>query len=255
MNSEPMGKPACSAGGKCSAGFGRTIRKPARLAAVREWLPAMVPLVACVLLLGGCVHSTKARFTRHYGLGPAPTAPHRGSLASGAKGKILEVAQISVPEWLSGNAMYYRLDYRNDDRLAAYAQSDWIAPPASLLQPILRQSLAGRGWRAVVGPRNPANADASLQLRLDDFSQAFAQPGASKGVLDATATLIDSHDDHVIAQKRFHVEVPAATADAQGGARALAEASRRFAAQLQQWVQAAAGSKRESVPEPATSAR
>lgn len=200
----------------------------------------MVLLVACMLLVGGCVHSTKAQFTRHYALGAAASAPAGGPNATGRNGKILEVAQISVPEWLSGNAMYYRLDYRNDDRLAAYAQSDWIAPPASLLESILRHALAGGGWRAVVGPRNPAAADASLQLRLDDFSQAFAQPGDSKGVLDATATLIDSHSDGVIAQKHFHIEVAAATPDAQGGAKALADASRKFAAQLQGWVQAAA---------------
>lgn len=200
----------------------------------------MMLLVACVLLLGGCMHSTKAQFTGHYGLGTSAAAPAGGTNASGGSGKILEVAQISVPEWLSGNAMYYRLDYRNDDRLAAYGQSDWIAPPASLLEPVLQYALAAGGWRAVVGPRNPANADASLHLRLDDFSQAFAQPGSSKGILDATATLIDNHSDRVIAQKHFHVEVAAATPDARGGAKALAEASRKFAAQLQGWVQAAA---------------
>jgi cholesterol transport system auxiliary component len=200
----------------------------------------MVLLAACALILGGCVHSTKVQFTRHYALGATSAASAGEANATGANGKILEVAQISVPEWLSGTAMYYRLDYRNDNQLAAYAQSDWIAPPAAMLEPILRHRLAGGGWRAVIGPRDPATADASLQLRLDDFSQAFAQPGESKGVLDATATLIDSHDDSVIAQKHFHVEVAAATADAQGGAKALAEASRRFAAQLQGWAQAAA---------------
>jgi cholesterol transport system auxiliary component len=203
--------------------------------------PATVLLVACLLFLGGCVHSTKAQFTGHYGLGTTASVPTTDSGAANANGKILQVSQISVPDWLSGNAMFYRLDYRNDDRLAAYAQSDWISPPASLLEPILRRALAGGDWRAVIGPRNPATADASLQLRLDDFSQAFAEPGQSKGVLDATATLIDNHDDKVIAQKHFHIEVPAATPDAQGGAKALAEASRKFAAQLQEWTQAAAG--------------
>jgi ABC-type uncharacterized transport system auxiliary subunit len=159
----------------------------------------MVLLAACALILGGCVHSTKVQFTRHYALGAASAASAGETNATGANGRILEVAQISVPEWLSGTAMYYRLDYRNDNQLAAYAQSDWIAPPAAMLEPILRHRLAGGGWRAVIGPRDPATADASLQLRLDDFSQAFAVPGDSKGVLDATATLIDSHNDRVIA--------------------------------------------------------
>ena len=206
--------------------------------------PALVLLAACLLFLGGCMQSTKAQFTRHYGLGIPASLPASDSGAANPKGKILHVSQVSVPDWLSGNAMYYRLDYRNDDRLAAYAQSDWIAPPASLLEPILRHALASGGWRAVVGPRNPATADASLQLRLDDFSQAFAQPGESKGVLDATATLIDNHNDSVIAQKHFHIEVAAATSDAQGGAKALAVASRRFASQLRRWAQASAADAR-----------
>lgn len=198
----------------------------------------MALLAACLLILGGCVHSTKAQFTRHFALGTPASIGANDSVTTNPNGKILEVTQISVPEWLSGTAMYYRLDYRNDNQLAAYAQSDWIAPPAAMLEPILRRSLAG-GWRAVIGPRNPATADASLQIRLDDFSQAFAQPGDSKGVLDATATLIDSHNDSVIAQKHFHVEVAAAAADAQGGAKALADASRRFAARLQDWLRSA----------------
>lgn len=206
--------------------------------------PALVLLAACALLLGGCVHSTKAQFTRHYALGASAAPPANETSAAGVNGKILEVAQISVPDWLSGNAMYYRLDYQNDDRLAAYGQSDWIAPPASLLEPILRRVLAAGGWRAVVGPRNPATADVSLQLRLDDFSQAFAQPGDSKGVLDATATLIDSHKESVVAQKHFHIEVAAVTPDAQGGAKALSEASRRFASQLQRWAQSSVAEAR-----------
>lgn len=210
----------------------------------RKRFPAMVLWAACALLLGGCVHSTRAQFTGHYGLGTPASAPANASGAASSNGKILRVARISVPDWLSGNAMFYRLDYRNDDRLAAYGQSDWIGPPASLLEPVLRRALADGGWRAVVGPRNPATADASLQLRLDDFSQAFAQPGESRGILDATATLIDNHDNSVIAQKHFHIEVPATTPDAQGGAKALAEASREFATQLQDWAQAAVAESR-----------
>ena len=245
MNRQSMHNPTCSevqalpadreCGGRCPPCVNR-----ASHAAIRRVFPAMV-LAAWLLLLGGCVHSTKAQFTRHYGLGTPASAPANDSGTASANGKILQVSQVTVPDWLSGNAMYYRLDYQNDDRLAAYGQSDWIAPPASLLEPILRRALADGGWRAVVGPRNPATADASLQLRLDDFSQAFAQPGESKGVLDATATLIDSHDDSVIAQKHFHIEVAAATPDAQGGAKALAEASHEFATQLQAWAQAAGG--------------
>lgn len=195
-------------------------------------------LYACVVMLAGCMHATKANFPRHYTLGAAaPTASVAGSHADRG---ILQIARIVVPEWLAGTAMYYRLDYRGDNRLSAYANSDWIAPPATLLEPLLQRAIvAGGGWRAVIGPRNPASADASLQIRLDDFSQAFSQPGQSHVAIDATATLIDNHDDGVIAQKHFRIEMATPGANAEGGAKALGEAAGQFAAQVQQWLEMA----------------
>ncbi|HET6905788.1 MAG TPA: ABC-type transport auxiliary lipoprotein family protein [Rhodanobacteraceae bacterium] len=187
------------------------------------------------------MHTTRANFLRHYTLNAAASAPGTAREAPGTHGEILQLAQIVVPEWLDGTAMYYRLDYEAGGRLAAYANSDWVASPATLLEPLLQKAiLAAGGWRAVIGPRSPANPDVILQIRLDDFSQSFSQPHASTGVLDATATLISNRDEHVIAQRHFHVEVRAPTPDAQGGATALNEASAQFAGELRQWVDSAA---------------
>src|SRR5690242_20601885 len=128
-------------------------------------------------LLTGCVHTTKANFLHHYTLSAAASSREQAPGLANRNGRTLQVAQIVVPDWLDGAAMYYRLDYERDGRLASYANSDWIAPPASLLQPLLQNAiLAGGGWRAVTGPRSPASADVTLQIRLDDFSQAFSQP-------------------------------------------------------------------------------
>jgi cholesterol transport system auxiliary component len=201
---------------------------------------ACAVLCAAMLALGGCMQATQAIVMRHYDLG-AMSAGSGENQATPRRAKILQVARISVPEWLAGTDMYYRLDYRDDRRLAAYAHSDWIAPPAALLETIVRRALAADGgWRAVTGPRDPANADATLHLRLDDFSQAFPQPEHSFGVIDVTATLIDNHTGRVVAQRHFHVKAAAPTPDAQGGVEALADASRRLAAQLQDWLQTAA---------------
>ncbi len=198
----------------------------------RSWFA----LGACLLVVTGCVHSTKARFVQHYTL-DAP-APREAQVPADAR--ILQIARIGVPEWLEGTAMYYRLDYRVGGRMATYADSDWIAPLATLLEPLLEKALvAGGGWRAVIGPGSLAGADVSLQIRLDDFAQVFSQPQQSSGVLDATATLISNHDERVIAQRHFHVEVSAPTPDAQGGVRAMNEASAQFAGQLQRWSQRA----------------
>jgi cholesterol transport system auxiliary component len=193
------------------------------------------------MFLTGCVHTTKANFLHHYTLSAANSSSNAENGTPDPNGRTLQVAQIVVPEWLDGAAMYYRLDYQDDGRLASYANSDWIAPPATLLQPLLQQAiLSGGGWRAVTGQRSPASADVTLQIRLDDFSQAFSQPQASTGVLDATATLIANRDQHVIAQRHFHVATPAPTPDAQGGAKALGDASAKFADELRRWITSAA---------------
>lgn len=194
-------------------------------------------LLSISLLLGGCVHGARSVVFRHYDLGTTVAATADDGHAASRTDKVLQIAALATPPWLAGTAMHYRLDYRNDQRLAAYAQSDWIAPPATLLESILRGAIAAGGdWRAVIGPRDPAQADSSLHIRLDDFSQVFSQPDDSVGVIDITATLIDNHDDHVIAQRHFHVEVAAPTPDASGGVKALGEAGRELAAQLQHWL-------------------
>lgn len=196
------------------------------------------------------MHTTRAHFVGHYTLSAAAPSPAASSRASRTDRGVLQITSMTVPDWLDGTAMYYRLDYRADDRLAAFANSDWIAPPATLLEPLLQKAiLAGGGWRAVIGPRNPATAGVALQIRLDDFSQAFSQPNDSAGVLDATATLISNRDERVIGQRHFHVEVAAPTPDAQGGAKALAKASAEFSNGLRRWIDSTTFSANASEPQ------
>lgn len=199
---------------------------------------ATVLLCTSALLLGGCVHASKGLQVRHYGLGriASASAPARPA-TSPRHGRVLQIRRIHAPPWLTGTAMYYRLRYRGDDALAAYAQSDWIAPPASLLEPLIQVTIsAGRQWRAVLGPGDAGASDASLHIRLDEFSQVFAHPEDSAGVIDATVTLVDSHGGNVLAQRHFHVTVAAPVATASGGAKALARASRELATRIRRWL-------------------
>lgn len=192
------------------------------------------------LLLGLCVAASGCALTAR------PTAPQQYTLAAvapaaaqapRADAATLKVARIGVPAWLAGTGMYYRLRYRGDAALAAYTQSDWAAPPGGLLQQVVQRALARTGdWRVVVGPATPAHAAFSLYIHLDDFSQVFSAPGQSAGVLDATATLLAHADGAALAQRHFHVTVPAATANAAGGVAALSAASHSFAAQLAAWL-------------------
>lgn len=192
-----------------------------------------ITLASCLLLLGGCGAASKQNVVpRHYTLGalaPATTTSRQ------AKPAILRVARIEMPAWLQGTGLYYRLAYRSGNVIAAYADSDWAAPPAAMLEQRLRAALADGAWRAVVGPASNAQADFTLHVSIDDFSQVFTSPGTSFGVLDATVTL-DGATDALVAQRHFHFRVPAPTADAAGGVQALDAASRAFAQQLRDWL-------------------
>lgn len=193
-------------------------------------------LALCLMTLGGCGAASRQNVVpRHYTLGGASPAASQPS--SNPRGAILRIARIDMPAWLQGTRLHYRLAYRNDDVIAAYANSDWAAPPAGMLEQRLRNALAAGGWRAVVGPASTAQADFTLQVRVDDFSQLFTSPGESFGVLDATVTLV-AVNDAVVAQRRFRFRVAAPSPDAAGGVKALGAASRDFARQLRDWLAA-----------------
>ena len=207
----------------------------------RNWFA----LGACLLMLAGCAQlSSRQTFPKHYTLVDSPASMQQ---TSGTTSRVtLQVARITVAPWLQGTALYYRLDYRHDDRIATYAQSDWVSPPANLLETMIQNALASGGhWHIVTGPTGPARTAFALHVQLNDFSQAFASPGQSHGVLDATATLVDNRNGNAIAQKSFHVEAAAPSADAQGGVKALNHAALQFTAELERWLRAvpAAGSE------------
>lgn len=191
-------------------------------------------LALCMIALGGCATASRQNVVpRHYTLGGS--APVTSQPSRHPAGATLRVARIEMPAWLQGSGLYYRLAYRNDNVIAAYANSDWAAPPAGMLEQRLRSALADGGWRAVVGPASTAPADFALHVSVDDFSQVFASPGESFGVLDATVTL-DGANDTLVAQRHFHFRVAAPTADAAGGVKALDAASRDFARRLRDWL-------------------
>lgn len=194
-------------------------------------LPAI--LVSCVLALGGCAMASRQNvIPHHYTLGGSQAAAAQAPSATG--GATLRIARIEMPAWQQGNGLYYRLAYRNGEAIAAYADSDWAAPPADMLERRLHNALAG-GWGAVVGRDSGARADFTLDLRVDDFSQVFTTPTQSFGVLDATATLVAASGG-VVAQRHFHFRVAAPGADAAGGVRALDAASRELAQRLRGWL-------------------
>lgn len=154
-----------------------------------------------------------------FDLGPLPPAP------APATGPAL--VQVTAPPWLDGQAMLYRLAYRDAARLSSYRDSRWAAPPAALLQERLRQRLA----QAAEAP-----GAARLRLEVEKFCQRFDAPGSSHAVVRMRAALLEAGTGRVLHQRTFTEEVPAATADASGGAHALAKASDAALAAVIAWA-------------------
>jgi cholesterol transport system auxiliary component len=147
------------------------------------------------------------------------------------------VTEVSAPAWLDNPAIVYRLAYADASRAQAYAQSQWVAPPASLLSQRLRERLflVLHSGVAQVGGIQPASA-CLLQVELDEFSQVFDTPQTSHALLRARATLTDSNRNELVAQRVFEVEQPAPSPDASGGAHGLRDAVDQFITELLQWM-------------------
>ncbi len=155
-----------------------------------------------------------------FGPGPAAEAPAGGLPAS---------LQVSAPAWLDGTAMLYRLAYGDGARLSSYRNSRWAAAPGALLRERLKQQLA----RA---PGTPGTG--LLRVEVEEFCQVFDTPAHSRGVVRLRAALLEPGSGRVLRQAAFAADLPAATADAAGGAHALMQASDQVLARMLVWAAA-----------------
>lgn len=157
----------------------------------------------------------------------------------------LEVSAPRASTALAGQAVLYRLAYADAQALKAYTLARWSMPPAQLIDLRLRGHLGLR--RAVVGTgellqTTPQSTEAppplNLRLELEEFSQVFDTPEQSSGLLRLRATLTrrGARGDSLLAQRSFVVQQPATSADAAGGARALAAAADQAIVEIEQWV-------------------
>ena len=185
---------------------------------------AMIVLAAGVL--SGCSLGTPAAVANiRYDLGPVTPAASPGPLPP------FKVLDVGAPQTLDSDGLIYRLSYSDSQRTATYANSHWTMPPAQLLTQRLRAALSSHG--TVLTGADGVHAPV-LKIDLEQFEQVFDGESESHGALTARATLM--LDGKVLGQQTFEARAPASTADAAGGARALAAASDDFVSQLVVWL-------------------
>ncbi|HET7764010.1 MAG TPA: ABC-type transport auxiliary lipoprotein family protein [Burkholderiales bacterium] len=191
---------------------------------------AGIAAAALGLACAGCGISPISTSTEvtQYDFGPAPArkpAPLRQALL---------IYDVSAPGWLDSPSIYYRLAYQDAARPLAYADSRWVGPPAELIGSRVRGRLAASGKGGIVHPADGARASYALRVELDEFAQVFDAPKQSRAVVRLRASVLGR--SALLAQKSFSVERPASTADAEGGVRALIEASDAAVDQLVDWT-------------------
>ena len=139
--------------------------------------------------------------------------------------------EVKSPPWFDSLYIDYRLAYDDPLKQREYSGSRWAGTPSVLLAQRLGQQLGVQGASA-----NTA-ADCLLRVELQTFSQVFDSPRASRGVLQASVSVID-RKRQLVAERQVTIEKPAATADAHGGVSALVAASAEFGQQLESWLAA-----------------
>ena len=155
---------------------------------------------------------------------------------------LLDVGGAAAAE--GSSALLYRLAYANAQQLRPYSQARWSQPPAALLQQALRERLGRERIvlfvnQAAVQQPDQGRLPSVLRVQLEEFSQVFSSAQDSAGVVRLRAVLADAGmtGETLVAQRLFTAQRPASSADAAGGARALAEASAQLADELAAWVQ------------------
>lgn len=137
-------------------------------------------------LLAGCA-TLQPTTVRTYDFGSSMAAAHSPVRLAAP----ISIPQVSAPGWLRGPALVYRLGYLVPPRPQIYALSRWVAPPAELITLRLRERVAAvNAGFTVSGLDGDANGYL-LEVTLEQFSQVFESPMASRCTVQLRATLAE----------------------------------------------------------------
>ena len=200
-----------------------------------------VMLGAC-LWLAGCATPDKPVRSTLYDFGPGVTTMQPATVAAQALPPIV-LGDVEASGALDGSFVLYRLGYADVHQLRPYAQARWSAPPPQLIRQRLREQLAQSRPVLDMGEssglaRSGGALPRVLRLELEEFSHFFESQAQSWGLLRLRATLMESTPagEKLVAQRTMVFRMPAPSADASGGVRALAAATDAAAAEIGQWL-------------------
>lgn len=195
----------------------------------------MKKITRCLLILLGCALAagcaTRSEPSALYDFGPLRADYANSSKAGGLPP--LSVAEINTPAWLDSQLMFFRLGYANQQQTRPYANSRWSMPPTQLFGQRLKARIAQAGG-VVLSATDGAAGLPLLRLDVDDMMQNFDSASHSTVQLSLRATVLSGRN--LIAQKTFSRQAVAPSADAAGGAAALAAASDALIDDMLLWL-------------------
>ena len=191
---------------------------------------ALATALGAAALLAGCSSTSKnpGNSTYDFGQAPAPAAAQ----AAPPMG-VLVVTDVTGVAALDSERMFYRLAYSDPLRARSYANSRWASTPLSMVTQRIKLRLSQSGIK-VLATTDAAAGMPILRMEIDDFTHTFDSATQSYGQLVLRASLFHGHK--LIDQRVFNQKTSAATLDAAGGARALAESTDAAAAGMLAWL-------------------
>lgn len=128
--------------------------------------------------------------------------------------------EVRAPLWFDSLGIAYRLNYAEPGRIREYARARWVGPPAQLIQ----TRLAGELDLVMAGQ---ARARCVIRVEIDEFSQVFDAPSASRGMIRGRVLWLD-RGRAPRAEQPVLIELPAPTPDSLGAVAALSQGVSRL---------------------------
>ncbi|MGW8395061.1 ABC-type transport auxiliary lipoprotein family protein [Pseudoduganella sp. HUAS MS19] len=200
----------------------------------------LIAVVSAAAALAGC--ASKGPQPTSYDFGPMgpPLAPAAAGMhgtngaGSPARGiTALVVSDVNGPASLDTQRMFYRLMYADARQSRPYAYNNWSVTPLQLLSQRLKARIAQSGVK-VVSTSDAAGGLPLLRLEADEFSQNFDSATQSSASITLRASIFRDH--RLVDQRTFSRTARAPSADAAGGASALAESTDGIAADILTWL-------------------
>lgn len=153
-------------------------------------------------------------------------------VAGNAKLPAISVSQVRSLNKLSTNMQYSR----SKNEIESFTKSEWVAPPAQMLQAAITQDLEARNlFQYVVMAPNSVATPYRLDVTIIEMNQFFNEVDKSSYVvLKLQARLVNNNTNRIIRSISLSKQEPSMTYDAEGGVIAYNKALQSIADQLSQ---------------------